>query len=82
MTYEDILAENRRLKAQEAVNLDMARTQAKMKALKRENFMMKHSGKIETIKSIGRGLGIMGKGIVNLGKKSGMRFNPKPSRVF
>jgi len=64
-SIEEIRRDNARLKAEAEVREDMARREMERKALAKENFNLKHEGKVRTVKKVGPGMAWVGKGVLS-----------------
>jgi len=59
----EIKRDNARLQHEREVRQDMRRRDAEHSKASRENFNLKHAGKVRAVKKVGRGVGWVGKGI-------------------
>ena len=65
---EDAREENRRLKAEAEVRSDFSKREAETKAVKRENFALRHPGLMNVAGRVGTGFKRMGGAIADAGK--------------
>ena len=62
-SLEQIRRDNARLNAEREVRESMRERDRERKALSKENFNLRHGGKVRVVKNVGSGLGWVGKGI-------------------
>ena len=84
-TLAEIRRDNARLLSESEVRADMARRNAERSQASRDNFNLKHGGKVRVVKNIGSGLktmgGWVGKGVVALGEQHAKAEASKKRRV-
>ena len=62
-SLEETKRENQRLRAEKEVREEMRARDKERASIQKENFNMKHEGKVRFVKKVGSGIGSLGRGI-------------------
>jgi hypothetical protein len=62
-TLAEIKRDNMRLRNEQSLMDDMNRYEAERSRASKENFNLKHEGKVRMVKNVGKGVGFIGRGI-------------------